>query len=372
MQFAQRIEMNKIIIAAAGSGKTTHLVNEAIRNKNKHILITTYTDANTEEIKRKFYDECGCIPKNVSVQPWFTFLLKHCVRPYQGKLYQPRINNLFLVNGQSVPFIPENKVSHHYFDKDGRIYSDKIAKFAYRCNERSNGMVIYRLEQIYDAIYIDETQDLSGWDLDFLYLLFLSDIEILCVGDPRQSTLRTNNSSKNKRKSQINLLTHFRAIAKEYSLDIDINTLNTNHRSVKDICDFSNSLYANEDWPQTQSDFDPKGESHLGVFLVDSPNVDNYLDKYNPIQLRDKINVPINTNFSAFNFGKSKGLTLQRVLIYPTDTMMDWLFKGKALQNGTKCKFYVAITRARLSVGIVRKQKYTKYSCSLPIWIPEL
>lgn len=45
--------MNKVIIAAAGSGKTTHIVNQAIRNMDKHILITTFTDANTEEIKKK-------------------------------------------------------------------------------------------------------------------------------------------------------------------------------------------------------------------------------------------------------------------------------------------------------------------------------
>ncbi len=363
--------MNKVIIAAAGSGKTTHIVEEACRNKNKHILITTYTDANTEEIKHKFYDKCGCIPNNVSIKPWFSFLLSQCVRPYQGKLYQQRIDNLFLISGQSVPFIPEKNIPLHYFDKNGKIYSDKISKFAYRCNDLSKGMVIYRLSQIYDAIYIDETQDLSGWDLDFLYLLFLSDIEILCVGDPRQSTLRTNNSSKNKNKSQINLLSHFKSIASKYSLEIDEQTLNTNHRSVKEICDFSNRLYENEDWPITQSDFNPNGESHLGVFLVDCRNVDNYLAKYTPIQLRDKINVPINMDFPVFNFGKSKGLTLQRVLIYPTDTMMDWLFKGTALQNGTKCKFYVAITRARLSVGIVRKQKYARFSCSLPLWIPK-
>ena len=363
--------MNKIIIAAAGSGKTTHIVNEAIRNKDKKILITTYTDANTEEIKHKFYDECGCIPRHVSVLPWFTFLLNHCVRPYQGKLYQSRIDNLLLVNGCSAPFSSEKNISLHYFDKGGRIYSDKITKFAYRCNELSNGMVIYRLSQIFDAIYIDETQDLSGWDLELIKLLFLSKIEILCVGDPRQSTLRTNNSAKNKNKSQVNLLSYFESISKEYSLEIDTQTLDTNHRSIKDICDFSNLLYENEGWPKTQSDYLSLGETHLGVFLVDTQHVDDYLTRYNPVQLRDKITVQVNMNFSVYNFGKSKGLTLQRVLIYPTDTMMDWLYKGKILQDGTKCKFYVAITRARLSVGIVRKQKYTKLNCSLPIWNPE-
>ena len=36
---------NKLIIAAAGSGKTTQLVEEALKIKAKKVLITTYTQA---------------------------------------------------------------------------------------------------------------------------------------------------------------------------------------------------------------------------------------------------------------------------------------------------------------------------------------
>ena len=46
---------NKLIIAAAGSGKTTHLVNEALKVKDGKVLITTYTEANEKEIIKKFY-----------------------------------------------------------------------------------------------------------------------------------------------------------------------------------------------------------------------------------------------------------------------------------------------------------------------------
>jgi ATP-dependent exoDNAse (exonuclease V) beta subunit len=44
---------NKLIIAAAGSGKTTYLIDEAIKNREKKVLITTYTQANEAEIKKK-------------------------------------------------------------------------------------------------------------------------------------------------------------------------------------------------------------------------------------------------------------------------------------------------------------------------------
>ena len=49
-----------------------------------------------------------------------------------------------------------------------------------------------------------------------------------------------------------------------------------------------------------------------------------------------------------------KGLTYDRVLIYPTGTMRSWMKDhSKTLQPKTKSQFYVAITRARYSVGIV-------------------
>jgi len=46
---------NKLIIAAAGSGKTTYLVKQVLKVKEANVLITTYTEANEEEIRKKFF-----------------------------------------------------------------------------------------------------------------------------------------------------------------------------------------------------------------------------------------------------------------------------------------------------------------------------
>jgi DNA helicase-2/ATP-dependent DNA helicase PcrA len=52
--------------------------------------------------------------------------------------------------------------------------------------------------------------------------------------------------------------------------------------------------------------------------------------------------------------GESKGLTFDRVLIYPTGTMKSWMKNhSKTLQPKTRSQFYVAVTRAKYSVGIV-------------------
>ena len=92
---------NNLTIAAAGSGKTTYLVNEALGKKDGRILITTYTEANEAEIRKKIVTKVGCIPENIIVKTWFSFLLQHGVRPYQGGVYQKTIKGMVLVNSQS-------------------------------------------------------------------------------------------------------------------------------------------------------------------------------------------------------------------------------------------------------------------------------
>ena len=92
------------------------------------------------------------------------------------------------------------------------------------------------------------------------------------------------------------------------------------------------------------------------------------------MQLRDKITVTVNPNYLAINFGVSKGLTFNRVLIYPTDTMMKWLIdRSFKLADISRSKLYVALTRARHSVGIVINAKYIhKCPTDIPLYQSEL
>jgi len=83
-------KINKLIIAAAGAGKTTYLINEALK-QDKEVLITTYTEANESEIKKKFIEINGAIPKNVTIQTWFSMLLQHGVKPYQDYLTDKKL-----------------------------------------------------------------------------------------------------------------------------------------------------------------------------------------------------------------------------------------------------------------------------------------
>lgn len=68
-------------------------------------------------------------------------------------------------------------------------------------------------------------------------------------------------------------------------------------------------------------------------------------------RLKEKV---VNQNYPVMTFGESKGLTFDRVLIYQTTPMVQWIFdRRKELKNQSRSKFYVAVTRAKYSVAIV-------------------
>lgn len=346
---------NKLIIAAAGSGKTTFLVNEALKNTNGKILITTYTQTNEEEIRGKFIKINKCIPDNVTIQTWFSFLLQHGARPYQGCKFNKDINGLVLVNGISAKGVAEKETLKYYFTENQKIYSDKLSKFVVKCNEQSGGSVIDRLSRIYTDIFIDEVQDLSGYDLEFLKLLFQCKTNILLVGDPRQGTYSTNNSSKNKKFKKAKIVNFF----EDDSLIIekDDTSLTINYRSCPPICELSNKLYP--DLKETTSG-NTSVTGHDGVFFINTQDVENYLSKYRPIQLHWDSRTVVDEKYRVLTFGLSKGLEFERVIIYPTPQFVKWIKNNNSeLAPTSRSKFYVAITRASCSVGIVCDEDLT-------------
>lgn len=361
--------MSKLLIAAAGAGKTTYLVNKALNNREKRVLITTFTDANMLEIKKKIYEKVGCIPENIDVLPWFTFLLREGVRPYQGVKLQKPINGIVLVNQQSARYSSELDFENHYLNKEGKVYSDKLAKLTYKLNEASGDLVLNRLKKIYSVIYIDEAQDMAGYDFELIKDMQKADIPLIIAGDPRQTTYATHWERKNK-KYQGHLEEYI--IAKKVHIEIDKTTLNTSHRNNADICALANQFYP--DMQAVKSDNHEKS-GHDGVFFLDEANVATYCNKYKPVILRFNKGAKVNNSLAlpVYNFGESKGLTFERVLIYPTKRFVDALLINKCeiLDDSTKAKCYVAVTRAKYSVAIViKKEKMNKIRECYPkrIW----
>ena len=285
-------------------------------------------------------------------------LIQAWVRPYQNLITEKPIKGLKLdskksgirsSSGRFPIYWGQDKPEKFYFNSLRQIYSDKIALFVIRCNELTKGVFIDRLSKIYDQIYIDEVQDLAGYDLDIIHEI-LKKIPTVLVGDPRQVTYKTHHTSKHKSYKN-GLIDKFLEEKCGSLCKIDSTTLKDSYRCHQDICTYSSTLFP--DLPQVKSLSD-KTTDHDGIFFITKKDVPEYLERYAPVQLRynRSTKITINDKCHVYNFGESKGLTFDRVLIHPTASIKSYI-QGKSLPISTLCRFYVALTRARHSVSIV-------------------
>ncbi|MFC1705444.1 UvrD-helicase domain-containing protein [Planctomycetota bacterium] len=367
---------NKLIIAAAGSGKTTHLVNRALENPSERVLITTYTEANEREIKSNIIRSRGYVPANVTIQTWFAFLLQHGVRPFQSALDES-IHDKDIgfclsskksgqkLNSDGNPLVwkrrplywGESNFREFYFTRSYRIYSDKISKFVCRCDGVTKGDVVSRIARVFDCVLVDEVQDLAGFDLEVLKLLLMSDAEVLLVGDPRQVTYLTHHSAKHAkyRNGRIRLFVE-EQLGKNTQCAVDDTTLIRSHRNNQSICDLSNQLYPALP-PSRPCECDgcrADAASHQGVFWITREELEEYIRRFGPVQLRWSSSTVCCSEAPVTNFGESKGMSFDRVVIYPTRDMRNWILdRNQVLKEATRAKLYVAITRARHSVAFL-------------------
>jgi DNA helicase II / ATP-dependent DNA helicase PcrA len=346
------MKSNKLIIASAGSGKTTFLVEEALRRSDQRVVIATFTLSNEAELRERFVRVRGYVPAHVSIQTWFSFLIQHGVRPYQSTVLRSDIAGLLLVNEQSARGVGEDRPEAYYLSPSRRLYSDKVSKLAVRCNDHSGGHVVDRLSRIFPHVFIDEAQDLAGYDLDFVKALFVSRARVVLVADPRQVVYSTHRETRHGKYANGKIIDFVQAECRRANVEIDEGTLAVSYRSGQAICDISDCLYPSM---KTTSSRQTSVTGHDGVFAVRRRDVDAYLETFRPVQLRLSSRVPVHAEHPVRTFGDAKGLSFDRVLIYPTQEMSRWAcdHDGVELADGTRAKFYVALTRARYSVAMV-------------------
>ena len=350
---------NRVIISAAGGGKTTRVVDQALASSGGVTALVTYTRNTVREILLKVFDRSPAVPPHIEVLSWYTFLLRELARPYRSALHKQRIDGIHWADGKSVIYAAESKTAEHYFLNGDRIYSDKISKFICACNVASGGAIMRRLKERFTHIIIDEVQDMAGYDLDVLELILKAGIPLTLVGDHRQAILSTNNSPKNKQFAGPAIIKKFELWQKAGLVSIEYET--HTHRGNQAIADLGDGFFPNE--PGTISK-NTAVTGHDGVFLIASADVDEYVKRFSPQALRYNVKTSCGGH-QAMNFGESKGLTFSRVLIFPHGGAKSWLASGKLRHvEKSATRMYVAATRARYSVGFVFDGKACAISAS--------
>jgi DNA helicase-2/ATP-dependent DNA helicase PcrA len=339
---------NRVILASAGSGKTTWIAGEAESLSPAKTHLVTYTLNGVQELSDSVCATNGVVPECVRVESWFSFLIKHFVRPYQRSLNVEHTDGLFFVSGQSVPYTKEVDVLRHYFSPSQLIYSDKVSKFACKVIDETNGLPLRRFEKICKHLFIDECQDLAAWDLNLLEHLFSSEVQVILVGDIRQSTYATNNASKNSRFKGSGVIEKLLEWERQGKCAIEYQS--HSHRCRPEICAFADRLYP--DLPVTESK-NHLDSGHDGVYVISTAEIDEYFKRFAPKVLRYDRRTKVSLGDPS-NFGAVKGMSFERVMIFPHGPLKEFLTSGKIDDlKASIPKVYVAVTRARQSVVIV-------------------
>jgi Superfamily I DNA and RNA helicases len=336
--------------AAAGSGKTWNICHDVLKTiktgAHNRILIITYTNNGVDTIKCEYQKQnYGIIDNCVKVYSWFHFLLKEMVKPYQSFITD--INEIKSIDfSQSYGRINFNAkgTKKRYLNKNSDIKSNVVSEMVLQLEAKSKGLVFKRLKSIYSHIYIDEIQDMVGDDLEIIKCWIELGINVVCVGDNKQSTYKTHNTIKNKSKSGANVWSFFKGLEKEKLVCIEEN--NISRRFNSDLCSFANIVYPNGN-DITTSMVEVTG--HDGVYIILHDNAALYLDYYRPQVLKFDIRTETD-GYKSLNFGVCKGMTFERVLIYPNKPFTNFLFGGKL---SSPEKYYVAVTRPKYSIAFV-------------------
>lgn len=379
----------KLIIASAGAGKTYKIVKESIQkiSSGSKVLLVTYTINNQAEIIKKFKELGGKDRDKFHVKGLFTFLLEDIIRPYQHCIFENRIETINF-DGKSDPHKYPNKKTKpgtgeiisglynpiHYLTSDKKkAYTTYLSQLGARVIKESNGKPIARLEEIYSHIYFDEVQDLVGWDYEVLKGLAESKkLGITCVGDFRQ-TIYDTVATRHQPKTTQQKLECFEG------MKFVPETMNISRRSLQCICDIADKIHANEDYKKTQSivkEVPTKHRGHCGVFIVKGSDSIRYIKKHKPTLLRGAVNYGKkfnHTSIAKVNFGKSKGLGFSRVLVLSTKPYIEYLKGSKKILDKNKTeesknKLYVAMTRAKYSLGFIIPDEYAD-KCGIPVWV---
>lgn len=354
---------NHLTLAVAGSRKTQGIVEAcAAADTSERILILTYTTANQAELRSRL----GVLAGNhsrIEVMGWFAFLIGHIVRPYIPFNFPGRRVRGFDFESPPRQGSRSESVSR-YLDANDTVCKVHLPQLALLVEQASSGMAMKRLSRLYDQIYIDEVQDLSGYDLEILRMIMASGVSLKMVGDVRQAVLSTNDrESKNKKFMYMQIWNWF--IAEQRCGRLTITQRNQTWRCRSEIAGFADSLFGSEWGFEPTESLNQKSTEHDGLFLVRMCDLVAYVDKYKPLFLRYSKSSGRNLDFEFMNYKISKGLNRERVLILPTKPIATFLQTGRSLAPQQAAELYVAATRAEQSVAFVLDDVG---NCTIPVW----
>lgn len=361
----------KVILAVAGAGKTYHICHAI--NPNKSNLILAFTNENVHNIIKELCLAYGNVPINTTVTTFDSFVY-HMILPYEPSIAQHFKQSSFVSNGittiappnltikengKNVPnpqYIKKDKL-RHYVTKHGQYYCETLSELLLQVKNGKQSLakrIAARLNLFYDSVYIDEFQDFREYDYDLIVNLSKRLNNVLLVGDYYQHSVSgTNNSGKpfKKRTAEVSYAEFVDSIKKEGFI-VDVDSLKKSRRCSADVCNFVKNKLGIDI---------ASHDSHAGSIIWADDIATQILEDDKIIKLVNR--EASKYSFTSMNWSYSKGNTVDCACIILTDnfeTLNSDTFSSKNIPISTLNKLYVAMTRSRGDLYLIKSSTFKK------------
>lgn len=335
----------ELVLATAGSGKTTEIINRL--NKENKILLITYTDANYDILKNKVIEKFKEIPNNIKIYTYFSFLYSVCFAPLKRN-WDIRGLDFRDINNK---YLKKENIEYYLNKRNRKMYHRRLASF---CNEHLKNEIKNRLEKYFDIIYVDEVQDFAGHDFNFLLNILEANVKFFMVGDYYQHTYDSSQDGN----VNINLYKNYDKyinMFKHKNIAINIDLLKKSKRCSATVCKFiKNKIGINIESDKKNETIVKEIDTNEEILKIIENKKIVKLFYNNHI----KYNIE-NTN----NWGNSKGETYKDVCVILNDNTYKMYKKNmlNKLPQQTKNKLYVACSRTKNNLYFIEEKKITRY-----------
>lgn len=274
---------SNLVIAAAGSGKTTELIKRVEKSierlpPTKTLAIITYTNTATSEIKSRLEGKFR-IPNNVFIGTIHSFLINFLIKPY-GDILKLVPNDL-IITDYEIKLKPDEKVDYmklhniaNKLMKKGILNYDNIITLSNKILE--NDTVKERFCERVDFLFVDEFQDSSNSQFKVFEVLRKGKkTNVTLFGDPEQKIMSFQ--SRRSSTSKSGKIKQHPIVSLQEKTVYKLESLTSNYRSSKTIVDFINNfhscieqVYANEEI-----------NSENDVLFINDTDVGNIIKNFN-------------------------------------------------------------------------------------------
>ncbi|MBF1162746.1 MAG: UvrD-helicase domain-containing protein [[Eubacterium] sulci] len=352
----------RIVLATAGSGKTFYIANSFC--ENSRVLLLSFTNRNVDNIRREIIKRFSEIPADVKIHTFDSFVYNFLIRPFEPILNFDNINSSGVevkvkpvVDAREYRYVKMEKIEHYMIDN--RYYISRISKLFINQDKEYKIKVLRNIEKYFDMIFIDEFQDYNGNDFKVLkYLLENLKMPVIAVGDIFQSNvtpIRDDGVGSSKPFKEIKCQNDLYSVAKIHkSIDIDEVSLKKSRRAPECVCEFiRNNLNIN-----ILSCSDVEGNIE---YIDNVVRLDEILNNKNVVKLIWNKDVCKGISLhNTINWSYSKGDTYLDACIILTKTTSD-IKKWSKLSLSTRNKLYVALTRAKNNVYLIRNEVFESW-----------